>query len=184
MQNQPTQTTEHGHFDLGDGTLYYEVAGGGETLVLSHAAFLDSRMFDALMPTLTEKFRVVRYDMRGYGQSSRVSGPVCRRDDLSRLLDHLGITRAHMVGCSNGGEIMLDLAIEQPDRVASLVMVDATPSGFEMGWSGNRRAIFMRCSARRRRVTSIRPANCKSAFGWMVYTVSRTRWTLICVLRR
>lgn len=132
MQTQLKNTTERGHFDLGDGTLYYEIAGAGETLVLSHAAFLDSRMFDALMPTLTEKFRVVRYDMRGYGQSSPVSGPVSRRDDLSHLLDHLGITRAHMVGCSNGGEIMLDLALEQPDRVASLVMVNSTPSGFEM----------------------------------------------------
>lgn len=132
MQTQLMDTTERGHFDLGDGTLYYEIAGAGETLVLSHAAFLDIRMFDALMPTLTEKFRVVRYDMRGYGQSSPVNGPVSRRDDLSRLLDHLGITRAHMVGCSNGGEIMLDLAIEQPHRVASLVMVNATPSGFEM----------------------------------------------------
>lgn len=132
MQTTNTATVISGQFDLGDGVLYYEVAGGGETLVLSHAAFLDSRMFDALMPALTQKFRVVRYDMRGFGQSSPVTQSACRRDDLSRLLDHLNITRAHMVGCSMGGEIMLDLAIEQPERVASVTAVCSTPSGFEM----------------------------------------------------
>lgn len=132
MQTADTVNIISGQFDLGDGFLYYEVAGEGEALVLSHAAFLDSRMFDALMPSLTPHFRVLRYDMRGYGKSSPVTQPVCRRNDLSHLLDHLNITRAHMVGCSNGGEIMLDLAIEQPARVASLTMVCSTPSGFEM----------------------------------------------------
>jgi len=132
MQATNTVNTVSGQFDLGDGTLYYEIAGEGEALVLSHAAFVDSRMFDALMPTLTQRFRVLRYDMRGYGQSSPVTAPACRREDLTRLIDHLEITRAHMVGCSNGGEIMLDIAIEQPERVASLTMVCSTPSGFEM----------------------------------------------------
>jgi len=133
MQSANTlNTIIRGNVDLGDGKIYYEVAGAGETLVLSHAAFLDSRMFDALMPTLTQKFRVVRYDMRGFGQSSPATQPVCRRDDLRRLLGHLEIGRAHMVGCSMGGEIMLDLAIEQPELVASVTTVCSTPSGFEM----------------------------------------------------
>ncbi len=126
-----TMTTS-GHYDLGDGALYYEVAGAGETLVLSHAAFLDSRMFDEQWDVLAQRYRVIRYDMRGYGQSSAVQGPLCRRDDLLRLLQHLGVTRAHLVGCSNGGEIMLDLALEHPDLAASLTMVGSTPSGFEL----------------------------------------------------
>ncbi|MBL8164111.1 MAG: serine hydrolase, partial [Anaerolineae bacterium] len=57
---------------LGDGALYYEVAGAGETVVLSHAAFLDSRMFDEQWDVLAQRYRVIRYDMRGYGQSSAV----------------------------------------------------------------------------------------------------------------
>lgn len=132
MQPVTTPDIITGNLDLGDGALYYEVVGEGETLLLSHAAFLDGRMFDALMSALSQRFRVVRYDMRGYGRSGVVTGPVCRREDVSRLLDHLNITRAHMVGCSNGGEILLDLALEQPERVASLTMVCSTPSGFEM----------------------------------------------------
>ena len=124
--------TTNAHFDWGDGRLYYEIAGDGMPLVLSHAAFLDSRMFDAMWEPLAQHFRVIRYDMRGYGHSSPVNGPLCRRTDLTRLLVHLGVTRAHLVGCSNGGQISLDLTLEQPGRAASLTLVDSTPSGFEL----------------------------------------------------
>jgi pimeloyl-ACP methyl ester carboxylesterase len=124
--------TNKGYMDLEDGRIYYETAGHGFPLVLSHAAFLDSRMFDAVWKPLAEHFHVVRYDMRGYGRSSPANGPLSRRADLDQLLNHLGITRAHLVGCSNGGEIALDLALEQPQLAASLTLVDATPSGFEL----------------------------------------------------
>jgi pimeloyl-ACP methyl ester carboxylesterase len=124
--------TKKGHVDLGDGQLYYETAGKGMPLVLTHAAFLDSRMFDAVWEPLAEHFCVIRYDMRGFGQSSPVTGPLCRRDDLNQLLNHLEITEAHLVGCSNGGQISLDLALEQPQRFKSLTLVDSTPSGFEL----------------------------------------------------
>lgn len=124
--------TKKEYLDLEDGQLYYEVAGKGFPLVLSHAAFLDSRMFDALWKPLADHFRVIRYDMRGYGRSSPAQGPLCRRADLAQLLAHLGVTQAHLVGSSNGGEISLDLALEQPGLAASLTLVDATPSGFEL----------------------------------------------------
>lgn len=124
--------TKKGHLNLGDGQLYYEMAGKGMPLILSHAAFLDSRMFDAVWEPLAKHFRVIRYDMRGFGQSSPVTGPLCRRDDLNQLLKHLDVTEAHWVGCSNGGQISLDLALEQPQRFKSLTLVDSTPSGFEL----------------------------------------------------
>src|SRR5512134_2907252 len=124
--------TKREYLDLGDGQLYYEMAGNGFPLVLSHAAFLDSRMFDDVWEPLARRFCVIRYDMRGYGRSSPASGPLCRRADLARLLVHLGIETAHLVGCSNGGEISLDLALEQPGLAASLTLVDSTPSGFEL----------------------------------------------------
>ena len=120
------------YFDLGDGQLYYEIAGEGMPLVLSHAAFLDCRMFDEVWEPLAQHFRVIRYDMRGYGQSSPANGPLCRRHDLGRLLDHLNVARAHFVGCSQGGQINLDFVLEQPQRAASLSLVGSTPSGFEL----------------------------------------------------
>lgn len=124
--------TRNGYFDLEDGQLYYETAGEGMPLVLSHAAFLDSRMFDAAWEPLANHFHVIRYDMRGFGKSSPVTGPLCRRNDLVQLLNHLNVTEAHLVGCSNSGQIGLDLALEQPQRFKSLTLVDSTPSGFEL----------------------------------------------------
>src|SRR5512138_2644950 len=124
--------TKNGYFDLEGGRLYYELAGNGFPLVLSHAAFLDSRMFDDIWEPLAKHFRVIRYDMRGYGRSTPVNGPLCRRADLAQLLAHLDVTQAHLVGCSNGGQISLDLALEHPGLASSLTLVDSTPSGFEL----------------------------------------------------
>jgi pimeloyl-ACP methyl ester carboxylesterase len=124
-----------GYLDLGDGKLYYEVSDGGdqqETLVLSHAAFLDSRMWDDQWDVFAGRYQVIRYDMRGYGKSDPASGPRTRRHDLYRLLQHLNIARAHLLGCSMGGEIVIDLALEHPELAESLIVVNSTPSGFEL----------------------------------------------------
>lgn len=124
--------TTKSKLNLDNGTLAYETAGTGDLLVLVHAGFLDRRMFDAQWQTLAERFRVIRYDMLGFGESSPATGPVCRRKNLQYLLDHLDIESAHFMGCSMGGEIVLDLALEQPQRCRSLILVGATPSGFQL----------------------------------------------------
>ncbi len=119
--------------------LYYEISdpvdGDKEprsTIVLSHAAFLDSRMWDAQWDVLAAHFRVIRYDMIGFGQSDQATGPRCRRADLVRLLQALEVHHAHLVGCSMGGEIVLDLALEQPGLVDSVTVINGTPSGFDL----------------------------------------------------
>ncbi len=122
-----------GYIDTGDGKLYYEIGGEGnaETLVLNHAAFLDSGMWDDQWAAFTQHYRVLRYDMRGYGKSDPVTGPRVRRHDLYGLLQTLDITHTHLLGCSMGGEIVVDLALEYPALAASLIVVNGTPSGFE-----------------------------------------------------
>jgi pimeloyl-ACP methyl ester carboxylesterase len=120
------------YFELEDGRIYYEIAGNGELLVLTHAGFVDSRMWDDQWNDFTQNYRVVRFDMRGFGKSNRAEAPINRRDDLYRLLTHLGITRAKLVGCSMGGEIILDFALEHPEMTSALVVVSAVPGGFEM----------------------------------------------------
>jgi pimeloyl-ACP methyl ester carboxylesterase len=89
-------------------------------------------MWDDQWDVFAEHYRVVRYDMRGYGKSDPVSGPRTRRHDLHRLLQHLNIDRAHLLGCSMGGEIVIDLALEHPQLAESLTVVNGTPSGFEL----------------------------------------------------
>src|SRR5215213_1821313 len=95
----------NGYVELEDGKLYYEVAGDGEPLVLSHAGFVDSRMWDDQWHDFAQHYRVIRFDMRGFGKSDRVEKPVTRRNDLYHLLKHLGIERTALLGCSMSGEI-------------------------------------------------------------------------------
>jgi len=124
--------TTTGYVDLDDGKLYYEMAGDGDTLVLGHAGFVDSRMWNDQWDAFAQRYRVIRYDMRGYGKSDPAHGPVNRRDDLARLLNHLHVERAVLLGCSMGGTIMLDFALEHPEMVSALITVSSAPSGFPL----------------------------------------------------
>lgn len=121
-----------GYVDLGNGKLYYEIEGKGEILVLCHAGFVDSRMWDGQWEAFTQHCRVLRFDMRGFGKSDPATEPVSRRQDLYRLLQKLGVEHVHVLGCSMSGEIAIDFTLEHPEMVLSLVIVSGTPSGFEM----------------------------------------------------
>jgi len=120
-----------GFIDIEGGKLYYEICGTGPFLVLTHAGFVDSAMWDSQWEDFTRSYRAIRYDMIGYGKSSPAQGPICRRDDLYALLQQLGVERAFLLGCSMGGELTLDLALEHPQMAAGLVLVSSTPSGFQ-----------------------------------------------------
>jgi pimeloyl-ACP methyl ester carboxylesterase len=73
---------------------------------------------------------VIRFDTRGYGETEAEDVAFSNRADAVDLLDHLGVTKATVIGCSRGGSIAIDLAVESPDRVAGLVTVGSGPSGF------------------------------------------------------
>ncbi|MCI0553510.1 MAG: alpha/beta hydrolase [Anaerolineae bacterium] len=124
--------TKTGFVNVGDGKLWYEIGGEGDTLVLIHAGFVDSRMWDDQWDAFTERYRVIRFDQRGYGKSDPAQGPLSRRADLLRLLDGLEVERAVLLGCSMGGETAMDIALEHPERIPALIVASATPSGFEM----------------------------------------------------
>jgi pimeloyl-ACP methyl ester carboxylesterase len=125
------QTTS-GYVDLAGRKLYYETAGEGDTLVLGHAGFVDSRMWDAQWDAFAQKYHVIRFDMLGYGTSDPATGPRSRRADLLQLLNHLHVTRAILLGCSLSGETMLDFALEHPAMVSALITVSSIPSGFQL----------------------------------------------------
>lgn len=88
-------------------------------------------MWDNQIGYLSADLRVIRYDVRGFGRSSRISENYSDYKDLLALLDHLKIDRAILVGASNGGRISLDFAVEYPERVRGLVLVDSGIKGFE-----------------------------------------------------
>jgi pimeloyl-ACP methyl ester carboxylesterase len=112
------------------GELVYEISGTGDPIVLLHGAFMDRRSWDAQVPALSSRFRVIRYDIRPFGESTVPEQAYSVPDDLLRLLDHLKIPKAHLVGHSFGGGVALDFALLHPERVATLTLVSAPPNGF------------------------------------------------------
>lgn len=124
--------TQTGYIEVNDAKLYYEMAGEGQPVILGHAGFVDSGMWDAQWEVLSAGFKVIRYDMRGYGKSDLAPSPVSRRDELLGVMRALDIDRAALIGCSLSGEVMLDFALVHPEMVDALVLVSSVPGGFEM----------------------------------------------------
>lgn len=105
--------------------------GSGPVLVLLHEGIADSRMWDPVWPELTAAFRAIRYDVRGYGRSPAATETHSLLGDLQTVLDHFGVTSAHVAGCSMGGGTALELALAEPDRVRSLVLLCPGISGYD-----------------------------------------------------
>ena len=105
--------------------LWYRITGEGEPVVQIHGAGFGHFNFDPVTPHLAEQFKVVDYDMRGYGQSDR---PVqdydmeVWADDLAGLMDALGIAEAHVHGTSMGGMIAIVFAGKYPQKTTSVVI--------------------------------------------------------------
>jgi pimeloyl-ACP methyl ester carboxylesterase len=99
--------------------LYYEVAGEGTPLVLIHGWSLNLRMWDQQVSALSRRFRVIRYDRRGFGKSSGSEDVSWDAADLDALLDHLGITKTHILGMSQGARAALRFTLSHPDRVSA-----------------------------------------------------------------
>ena len=128
---------KRGRADVNGTTLYYEDTGQGHPVVLVHGHTVDSRMWDEQVGPLASKYRVIRYDARGYGRSAvPVSKDYAHTDDLRALLDHLEVSRAHVIGLSMGGLIAVDFALAYPEAVASLVAVDAVLGGYRWEEAG------------------------------------------------
>jgi pimeloyl-ACP methyl ester carboxylesterase len=109
-------------------TLEYEVSGTGEPVVFIHGALIA----DSFRPLLSESalargYRLITYHRRGYLGSGRIPGPVTvarQSADCRALLRELGVERAHVVGHSYGGSIALQLALDFPEVVASLSLLE------------------------------------------------------------
>jgi pimeloyl-ACP methyl ester carboxylesterase len=117
--------------------LEFEDRGSGEPVVLVHGAFIAEAFAPLCVePALATRYRLIRYHRRGYAGSARAGGPLSiaqQAADCLALLRHLGIGRAHVVGHSSGGIMALQLALDAPQAVHSLVLLEAAlldvPSG-------------------------------------------------------
>jgi pimeloyl-ACP methyl ester carboxylesterase len=122
-----------GFVDVPGGRLRYEIAGEGPAVAFIHPGLWDMRTWDQQMETFPAAgYRAVRYDVRGYGRSSRPTGETYSHvRDLLGVLDVLGVEQTALVGCSVGGGIAIDFTLEHPDRVWALVAVAPGVGGLE-----------------------------------------------------
>lgn len=110
-------------------SMHYEVSGQGPWLVLSHSLAAHSGMWEPQLQALQQHFTVLRYDIRGHGQTQATAAPYTLdqlADDAHALLQHVGASRAHWVGLSLGGMIGQTLAIRHPNCLDRIVIADST----------------------------------------------------------
>lgn len=119
----PTQTVNN--IDL-----YYEVAGAGQPVLFIHGLGSSTRDWERQTPFFSQQFQVITFDVRGHGRSQKPPGPYSVplfARDTAGLIEALGVGPAPVVGISMGGMIALQLAVDRPDLVKSLVVVNAGP---------------------------------------------------------
>jgi 3-oxoadipate enol-lactonase len=103
---------------------------GAPWVTLSHALANNLTLWDEIAATLSDRFRVLRYDQRGHGKSEAVPGPYSFPmliRDVMEIWDTLGVGQSHWIGLSIGGMIGYGLAIEHPERLKSLIACDSRP---------------------------------------------------------
>lgn len=108
-------------------TLHYIGEGTGEVVMLVHSLGANSYMWRPIMDKLSADYCCIAVDCRGHGKSS-YKNPFTVRDvaaDMNAVLDELEIKRAHIVGISMGGPILLEMYAERPGRIASLTIADS-----------------------------------------------------------
>ena len=107
----------------------YQIDGPeqGPAVIMSNSLMSSLEMWDQTISALTDRYRVVRYDTRGHGQSQVTDGPysiALLAEDLVALMDALNINQAHLVGLSMGGMICQYIGANYPERALSLSLCD------------------------------------------------------------
>jgi pimeloyl-ACP methyl ester carboxylesterase len=127
MDNEKT-----GFAPVNGAQLYYTINGAAhaETILMIHAGICDSRMWRAQAAYFSQRYRVITFDMRGFGHSKMVNGEYTNHADALGLMNYLEIESAWLMGCSLGGKTALDLTLTAPERVRGLLLVGPAISGY------------------------------------------------------
>ncbi len=106
-----------------------DVMGEGACVVLLHAGVADRRMWRTTCEALSDKFKCIAYDRRGFGDSTSPDEAFRNIDDLDAVIRHFDCEGAHLIGSSQGGRIAIDYALAKPENVLSLVLAAPALSG-------------------------------------------------------
>src|SRR6185436_19517486 len=131
--------SEYSHFAEIDGVrVHYQEKGTGTPLILLHGFTSSTYSWKDVLDPLSKTFRVIAIDLKGFGFSGKPDGDYTRRAQASlveHLLEHLNIEKAWLCGNSMGGEVALNVALANPQRVAGLILIDS--AGVEVPGSGS-----------------------------------------------
>lgn len=127
LRPEQAPAAREGRAAVPGGEIAYEVTGSGQPLVLLHGGAMDRAMWEPLMPQLTRRYRVIRWDARGHGRSTAPAQPAAdTADDLRLMLDSLGIERATIAGFSMGSGTAAHFTVRHPRRVAQLILISTS----------------------------------------------------------
>jgi pimeloyl-ACP methyl ester carboxylesterase len=124
-----TQTKGAGTYAEVNGiNLYYETQGSGRPLILLHGGLGSGEMFGPVLPALAANHQVIAVDLQGHGRTADIDRPIDARlmaDDITALIDHLGLDKPDVFGYSLGGGVAMHLAFKYPDKIRKLVSASA-----------------------------------------------------------
>ncbi len=123
-----------GMADINGTHISYEIAGQSHPLVLIHGGYANKKLWDDQFEAFAQFYQVIRYDVRGYGDSAVVTAhtpPYADWQDLYGLLQFLEIKQTYLLGLSLGGAIAIDFTLEHPSMVDALLPVSTGLSGFD-----------------------------------------------------
>ncbi len=115
---------------LNDIGLYYEIIGEGAPLLFIHGLGSSIRDWEPQVDFFAERYKVILFDVRGHGKSSKPPGPYSIPQfaaDTANLLEKLEVAPVHVVGISMGGMIAFQLAIDHPEMLKTLTIVNSSP---------------------------------------------------------
>jgi len=129
-ESAPTSETASARVRVGDIELHYETYGSGEPILLLHGLGSSTLDWEPQIAAFSQHYQVVAVDFRGHGQSDKPAGPYSIAGfaaDIAALISQLGLGPMDVVGISMGGMVAFQLAVDAPEHVRSLVIINSGP---------------------------------------------------------
>ena len=131
-QAQAADQRQGQYVDVNGARIFYQTVGTGTPLLLIHGFPLDGQLYQGQAAQLSQRFEVITPDLRGFGKSSipNAQGSIqLYAQDMLALLNQLGISKAVIGGHSMGGQIVLQMYQQAPERFSGMILIDTNPMG-------------------------------------------------------
>lgn len=127
-----TKDIKNGFIKVRDSQIYYEEVGTGEPLILAHAGYLDSRMWDdQFLFFANNGYKVIRFDSFAHGKSNDGESSPLFDEIIKKLVDELNLGKVNIAGVSMGGSASIDFTLEYPEKVNSLILISTGIYGYK-----------------------------------------------------